>query len=64
MIRFVKGTVVAIEENYLILDHQGIGFRIFTPSSILERYVRVGEEIKLHLQDGYANASIIETEKE
>ena len=48
MIRFVKGTVVAIEENYLILDHQGIGFRIFTPSSILERYVRVGEEIKLH----------------
>ena len=26
--------------------------------------VSVGEEIKLHLQDGYANASIIETEKE
>ena len=24
----------------------------------------VGEEIKLHLQDGYANASITETEKE
>lgn len=48
MIRFVKGTVAAIEENYLILDHQGIGFRIFTPASVLERYVRVGEEIRLH----------------
>lgn len=48
MIRFIKGIVADIEENCLILDHQGIGFRIFTPSSVLERYVRVGEEIKLH----------------
>lgn len=48
MIRFIKGIVANIEENYLILDHQGIGFRIFTPTSVLERYVRVGEEIRLH----------------
>lgn len=48
MIRFIKGTVADIEENCLILDHQGIGFRIFTPSSVLGRYVRVGEEIKLY----------------
>ena len=48
MIRFIKGIVVAIEETYLVLDNHGIGYRIFTPASVLERYVRVGEEIKLH----------------
>lgn len=48
MIRFMKGIVAAIEENYLVLENQGIGYRIFTPASVLERYVRVGEEIKLH----------------
>ncbi len=48
MIRFIKGIVADIEENCLILDHQGMGFRIFTPASVLERYVQVGEEIKLH----------------
>lgn len=48
MIRFIKGIVVDIEENFLILENHGIGYRIFTPASVLERYVRVGEEIKLH----------------
>ncbi len=44
----MKGIVAAIEENFLVLENQGIGYRIFTPASVLERYVRVGEEIKLH----------------
>ena len=48
MIRFIKGIVADIEENFLILENHGIGYRIFTPASVLERYVRVGEEIKLH----------------
>ena len=48
MIRFIKGIVVDIEENFLILENHGIGYRIFTPASVLERYVQVGEEIKLH----------------
>ena len=48
MIRFIKGIVADIEETYLVLDNHGIGYRIFTPASVLERYVRVGEEIKLH----------------
>ena len=48
MIRFIQGIVVDIEENFLILENHGIGYRIFTPASVLERYVRVGEEIKLH----------------
>ena len=37
MIRFIKGIVVDIEENFLILENHGIGYRIFTPASVLER---------------------------
>ena len=45
----------------------GRGFTYVTQEDHVIKSVNelsVGEEIKLHLQDGYANASIIETEKE
>ena len=49
------------------LKVMGRGFTYVTQEDHVIKSVnelRVGEEIKLHLQDGYANASIIETEKE
>ena len=45
----------------------GRGFTFVTQEDLVIKSVNelsVGEEIKLHLQDGYANASITETEKE
>ena len=49
------------------LKVMGRGFTYVTQEDRVIKSVNelnVGEEIKLHLQDGYANASIIETEKE
>lgn len=49
------------------LKVMGRGFTYVTQEDHVIKSVNelsVGEEIKLHLQDGYANASIIETEKE
>lgn len=45
MIAFVKGIVVKRGHDAVILDHQGIGFRIFTPDPL--QYAE-GEELLLH----------------
>lgn len=48
MIAYVKGELVAVEETSVIIDNQGMGFRVFTP--IREDLLRigVGSQIKLH----------------
>lgn len=48
MIAYVKGELAAIEDSSVIIDHQGIGLRVFTP--IREELVRlgIGSQIQLH----------------
>lgn len=48
MIAYVKGELAAIEETSVIIDNQGMGFRVYTP--IREELLRigVGNQIKLH----------------
>ena len=48
MIAYVKGELAAIEETSVIIENQGMGFRVFTP--IREDLLRigVGSQIKLH----------------
>lgn len=48
MIAYVKGELAAIEETSVIVDNQGMGFRVYTP--IREELLRigVGRQIKLH----------------
>ena len=48
MIAFVRGTVVELSENSIILENGNIGYEIYMPGSTIERMVRVGEEIKVH----------------
>lgn len=47
MIAFVIGKVVDLEENSVVLDHQGMGFFAYVPSSVSNR-LSYGEEIKLY----------------
>lgn len=44
MIAFIKGIVFSIASDSLIIDHQGIGYRIFTPSPT---QYQLGEELML-----------------
>jgi len=48
LIAYVKGELAAIEETSVIIDNQGMGFRVYTP--IREELLRigVGSQIKLH----------------
>lgn len=48
MISYIKGMIVDIEENALIIECGGIGYRIFTTTNILQSDVRVGKDTAVH----------------
>lgn len=47
MIAFIIGNVVELEENSVVLEHQGMGFFAYVPSSVSNR-LSYGEQIKLY----------------
>ena len=48
MISYVKGELVAIEEDKVIVDVNGVGFGIFMPAESMNLLPPIGEEIRLH----------------
>lgn len=48
MISFIKGIVVAVEEDKIILECNNIGYNIFVPATVLSNINRTGTEIKIH----------------
>lgn len=52
MIGYIKGVIEEIEENSILLDRGGLGFRIYMPAVLLDRDVHAGDEVKIytHLQ--------------
>ncbi len=47
MYAFIRGTAEAVSADAVIIDNNGIGYRIFVPSSTAEM-IRIGEEYKLY----------------
>lgn len=48
MIRYIKGTLEMIEEDAVILDNQGIGYRIFVSPAMMDNLPVMGGEMKLY----------------
>ena len=48
MIGYIRGTVEEIAEDMLLLDHNGMGFRIFMAAGHLAAGVRTGDAVKLY----------------
>ncbi len=48
MISYIKGELVELTENAIVLDHDGMGFLIMMPASILAKLPAVGSELKVH----------------
>ena len=48
MIGYIKGTLEEIEEQYIIVENQGIGYQIFVPGTSFSGSVPVGEEVKVY----------------
>lgn len=48
MLSYVRGELVAIEEDKVIVDVHGVGFGIFMPAQSMNYLPMIGEEVKLH----------------
>ena len=48
MVGYIKGTLEEIEEQYIIVENQGIGYQIFVPGTSFSGSVPVGEEVKVY----------------
>ena len=48
MISYIRGELIAIEEEKVILDVNGVGFGIFMPAQSMNLLPSIGEEVKLH----------------
>jgi Holliday junction DNA helicase RuvA len=59
MLQYIKGTLADMEENSVIIDHQGIGFEVYISGQTMEYLPEIGAEIKMYVyfqvkEDGYA----------
>ena len=48
MLGFIKGVVEEVEEDAVIVEQGGIGFRIFVPGSAMNSRLDVGSRVKLY----------------
>lgn len=48
MISYIRGELVAVEEEKVIVDVNGVGFGIFMPGQSMSQLPAIGEEVKLH----------------
>ncbi|MDO4478353.1 MAG: Holliday junction branch migration protein RuvA [Lachnospiraceae bacterium] len=51
MIAYIRGIVADLAENYLVLDNNGMGYRIFVPGRVLDT-VGIGEEVRIYTHMG------------
>ena len=47
MIGYINGTIAAMDENTLVLDHDGIGFNIFITSAYPASH-HIGDEVRIY----------------
>jgi len=48
MISYIKGIVADVEDNAVIVECGGIGYRIFATPQVLQEGLRIGEDIAIH----------------
>ena len=48
MISYIRGELIAIEEEKVIVEVNGVGFGIFMPAQSMNYLPPIGEEVKLH----------------
>ncbi len=50
MYEYIKGTYVGMSRDYIIVENNGIGYKIYTSGSTLAKIPKMNEEIMLYLQ--------------
>ena len=50
MYEYIKGKYIGINKDYIILENNGIGYKIFTSGATMSSLPKVGEEITLYVE--------------
>lgn len=48
MFAYIKGTLEIKENDYVVIDVNGVGYKIFAPLSTIERLGEIGSTVKVH----------------
>lgn len=48
MIQYIKGTLAAVSENTIVVDNQGIGYKISVPASFIEKMPPIGQSLTVY----------------
>lgn len=48
MVAYVKGILDTKEDNFVIIDVQGVGYKVFMPSNAIEKLGELGEIVKIY----------------
>lgn len=48
MFNYIQGTLAEIAFDYVVIDVNGVGFRVYTPVSRIDSTIDVGDDLKLH----------------
>ena len=48
MIAYIKGQIELVGQDFVIVDHAGIGYQIFVPASVLGQMPARGSEVKIY----------------
>ena len=50
MYEYIKGKYIGINKDYVIIENNGIGYKIFTSGATMAEMPRVSEEVQLYLE--------------
>lgn len=48
MFAYIKGTLEIKGNDYVVIDVNGVGYKIFAPLSTIERLGEIGSTVKVH----------------
>ena len=51
MIGYVKGILEEADDQCIIVDNHGIGYRIFVPGSVFSGVIPIGQEVNIYISE-------------
>ena len=50
MYEYIRGLYIGINKDYIVIDNNGIGYRLFTSGSTISKLPKINEEVMLYVQ--------------
>jgi Holliday junction DNA helicase RuvA len=57
MFEYIKGTLVGLEMDHLVLDNHGIGYKIFIPINLFSKSLKIGDGLTIYISAIYREDS-------